>query len=309
MTTAFTSTYFAALEALCGAGVPVRPVSQVDALAAESTPAVMLKHDVHGVDPDDLVKFARREASLGIRATFLFMPPGHPVTVSSYDLDTQCTMMREILAIGHEVGLHLDPYHLVQDEPDLLEDSLRSVLNRFAERGIEMTVGTTHGNTQDPNRDIDGYETAMDFFSETARHDDFPTLSRVPESSAALIREHRTSLAESGFYVWADLPVWSSASGFTATNYLTDKWLEKRSTFRMHVFEETRGAYYRTERQPPGGLNRPPGGQQVAVSSAGARQLAPGVHELPIDAEVFINLLDHSGALPLLFLAHPQFYA
>lgn len=284
-------------------------LTAIDRHVSERKPGIFLKHDVHDLDLDRLVTFAGREEKLGIAGTYFFMPPDHPRTRKAYGFADQVRAMKAVQASGHELGLHIDPYFLIVEENRSLKDVLTGMLARFAEHGVTFKVGNMHGNSRHKHPDLDGYGTSFDLFDEVGRQQDYPDLSRVPAESAAIIRANRTSLAGLGFTHWADMPVWSAANGFVATNFLTDNRFGKDGTYELIVDEQTRGAYVVSKAQLPGSRNRS-GGETVAVREVQAGGFADPVHEriTVMDGALAARFGDASRIMPLLVLLHPEFY-
>lgn len=78
---------------------------------------IALRHDVD-LSVERAVEMARLEASMGISATYCFL-----VTAPAYDLLSPVNRRRVrcILDAGHDVGLHFDPHHYWEREPDEAE--------------------------------------------------------------------------------------------------------------------------------------------------------------------------------------------
>lgn len=100
---------------------------------------VILRHDVD-LSPERALSMARREADLGVSATYFFL-----VTAPVYDLlePRQFEAMRTIEALGHEIGLQFDSHRVWDDRPDgrtLVETVRRemAVLCHLTEGSIEV---------------------------------------------------------------------------------------------------------------------------------------------------------------------------
>lgn len=67
-------------------------------------PHIFLRHDVD-LCPERALQIARREAALGVRSTYYFL-----VSTSLYSIATaeNRRVLHEIMALGHEIGLHFD---------------------------------------------------------------------------------------------------------------------------------------------------------------------------------------------------------
>lgn len=297
------------LEGWGRTGARFAHLTDIDRFVAARQAGIFLKHDVHDLDPDGLVAFARREAELGIAGSYFFMPPDHPRTRKAYGFADQIRAMKAVEACGHELGLHIDPYFLIAEENRPLKAVLTDMLARFAEHGVTFRIGNMHGNSRHRHPDLDGYGTSFDLFDEVGRQQDYPELSRVPPESAEIIRANRTRLAELGFTHWADMPVWSAANGFVATNFLTDNRFGKDGTFELILDERTRGAYLISDVQLPGSRNRAQG-DTVAVEETPAGGHAGPVHErITLTDGALADRFGKAGPImPLLVLLHPEFY-
>lgn len=298
---------FEALEEALRGGASLAPLTEIDRFVDERQPGIFLKHDVHDVDLDGVVAFAEREARLGIRGTYFFMPPGHPRTRETYGFTDQAKCMVAIERLGHEVGLHVDPYYQIHAKGQPLRAILQELRAAFEGCGVTLRIGNMHGNSGHKHLDMDGYGTSFDLFDELGRQPDFPHLERVPPETAELIRTHRVSLVHLGFTHWGDLPVWSARHGFIATNFLTDNGYGKRGTFELIVWSDTLGSYRISPRQPPGSRNRAQGCLVPTVE--------PDPSALPLrehigleGGDVADRLARPGRIMPLLVLIHPEFY-
>jgi hypothetical protein len=290
-------------------GIRFAKISEVDGAIAAAEPVLLLKHDVHGLSLDALLAFAAREAQMGIRGTYLFMPRDHPVTARHFDFPAQLEAMEVISELGHELGLHVDPYFQIHQKGRPFADCLREIMDEFAAGGIKLRVGNMHGNSRHKHPDRDGYGTMFDLIEEIGRQPDFPALAAVPEESAALIRANRIRARDFGFTHWGDMPVWSARNGFIVTNFMTDNQLGKQGTIEVLTRSETRAAYLLADRQPPGSRNL--GSRRTGIATPAPEETARPVHErMTFDQEAPRRLCEvlTRGGLPMLFLVHPEHY-
>lgn len=298
---------FALLESWKRTGAQFAPLTAIDDFVDARAGGIFLKHDVHDLNLDRLVAFAERENKLGIKGTYFFMPPEHPRTRKAYRFAAQVSAMKAVAALGHELGLHFDPYFMIAQEKRPLGEILRTLLQSFAQHEITFRVGNMHGNSGHRHPDLDGYGTSFDLFDEVGRQQDYPALARVPGPSAEIIRGNRTSLAAFGFTHWADMPVWSAKHGFVVTNFLTDNRFGKDQTYELIIDEQTIGAYQLSATQGPGSRNRSEG---AIIPVASPSDGACAAHERLALADG--SLADQYGnaerVLPLLVLLHPEFY-
>ena len=88
--------------------IPIR-VCDIDRYVENKTAAFVIKHDVHAMNLNSLIEFAKQESNLEISGSYFFMAPNHPHTVRCYDFEQQAKAMRAVLEMGHEEGLQIDP--------------------------------------------------------------------------------------------------------------------------------------------------------------------------------------------------------
>ena len=75
---------FQLLDDAMSAGARVVQVRQLDDMVVNRHAALVLKHDVHGLNLAGLLAFARAGANMGILGSYFFMPPDHPDTARHY---------------------------------------------------------------------------------------------------------------------------------------------------------------------------------------------------------------------------------
>lgn len=104
---------------------------------------VILRHDVD-YDPSKALELARREASWGVSSTYFFL-----VSSPLYNaLSKECSeIIHEIVALGHEVGLHFDEakYSRLNSMPEATIDAIRreaEVLSLVS--GVEVQSVSMH---------------------------------------------------------------------------------------------------------------------------------------------------------------------
>jgi hypothetical protein len=301
---------FELLSCVQDAGEPIAPLTAIDDFVDNRRPGFFLKHDVHDVNLDGMVEFAARESKLGIHGTYFFMAPFHPRTRPAYDFPEQIRTMRAIKDLGHEIGIHIDPYFLMHEEKISLSGILDRLRAEFTNHEIEYRIGNMHGNSVHKHPDAQGYGTSFELFSELARQPDYPELKSVPAESAELIRANRVSLRQYGFSHWGDMPMWSARHGFVATNFITDNKVGKQGTLEVLVRPDTTGGYRLSSRQLPGSRNLDKDSRFIPFATSAARDNAAPVHrhiELgSLELKRFFK--DAGGSMPLLMLVHPEFY-
>lgn len=296
---------FALFEAALAGGARFARLTEVDDLVDRREGAVFLKHDVHDVDLDGLVGFAEREAELGICGTYFFMPPDHPRTRRAYAFADQVRAMKEVEALGHEIGLHIDPYFQIHDKRKPLADVLHELRRIFTDHGFDYRIGNLHGNSRHKHADRNGFGTAFDLFEEIARQPDYPVLAAMSEESAEIIRTNRVRLVDHGFTHWGDMPVWSARHGIVGTNFLTDNRLDTKGTLEVLVRPATSGAYYLAPRAVPGSRRLAEEGLRMPLPSFESGE--PVHAHFPVDDPGLQVRLGYV-AMPLLALIHPEFY-
>lgn len=306
---------FGLFRQLAESGTLFAPLSQVDRLVDAGQPAFLIKHDVHGVAPEALLAFAKAEMELGVVGAYFFMAPDHPLTGGVYSFAEQAAVMSGVRAMGHEIGLHIDPYFLMDRMGKPLRDVLGEILGQFEDVGLRLTCGNMHGNSRFKMPDVNGYGTSFDLFAEVGRQQDYPELRDVPAETARLIRDNRVSLRDFGFTHWADMPLWSARHGFVVTNFVTDNQLGKRGTIEIVTHADTNRRYKLADHQPPGSrtpstarriVECPPPGAGGEEKAGGA--FPAGSFVLDFDSDEVVEWFDRLSDHPALLLVHPEHY-
>jgi hypothetical protein len=104
-----------------------------------------LKFDIHG-DIARPVEMARILNGLGVRGLFLAMHR-HALNDSWYGTEAMWESLKQIRDLGHEIGLHADPFHLITMHNDLYEGISRA-LEDFSKHGFELRTMTLHGDSR-----------------------------------------------------------------------------------------------------------------------------------------------------------------
>ncbi len=292
-------------------GANFSKVSDIDTNVSMAKSSIYLKHDVHDMCLEALIAFASKQADMGIVGSYFFMPNGHPRTAKSYSFNDQVTAIKQVQSLGHEVGVHVDPYFVMVLYGMNLKGAIETVIKDFGDNDIDVKIGNMHGNSRYNFPDVNGYGTSFELFDEISRHSDFPKLSHLDFESAELIRRNRVSLTDFGITYWADMPIWSKKLGFVVTNFLTDNRFGKEGTFEFVTSADTCGAYLVCERQPPGSRNRS-SGKQVFCHDLTCREtfgFPPENGQYNFLSDQFVDHFSSPCLLnPLLFLIHPEFY-
>jgi len=104
-----------------------------------------LKFDIHG-DIARPVEMARILNALGVRGLFLAMHR-HALNEDWYGTPRMWDAFKEIRDLGHEIGLHADPFHLITTHNDLYE-GISNAREDFLKNGFEIRVMTLHGDSR-----------------------------------------------------------------------------------------------------------------------------------------------------------------
>lgn len=105
----------------------------------------LIKHDIHH-DIKRTLRLAKLEAEQNIFGVY-FMMPRHDLNAAYYDLEFCWHALREIQAMGHEIGIHVDPFDLITKHADLYVGIEKSI-DEFRANGLRISVGNLHGNTK-----------------------------------------------------------------------------------------------------------------------------------------------------------------
>jgi hypothetical protein len=124
----------------------------------------LLRFDVHG-NIERPLRVAEALAALGMHGVFLTMHR-HPVNAAIYDESATWDALKKIAELGHEVGLHFDPFYLIRAHGDLYA-GLAAALGEFANRGFDIQSTSVHGDTRTHIKAC-GLQ-ANDFFAEGFR--------------------------------------------------------------------------------------------------------------------------------------------
>lgn len=289
-------------------GASMAPIEAVDRLVDAGQPAWYLKHDIHGLPLDAMVDFAAEEAEAGLLGTYLFMPPDHPLTARHYDWKQQQKAMSAVSALGHRIGLHIDPYFMMEHLGRPLREIMTRLKGEFEACGVEVVTGNMHGNSKYKMVDRNGFGTSFDLFEEIGRQQDYPALSDVDEAVADVIHRERVSLRGVGFTFWTDMPMWSAKHGFVVTNFLTDNQLARRGTIEVLIHADTIGQYRLADRQPPGSRTPSTPREHVAYAEHQSSDLAPISAHLPFDDEALAQQMQRMAGQAVLMLIHPEHY-
>jgi hypothetical protein len=153
--------------------------------APEAAPAEgygVLKFDIHrGIKRAE--QMAQLLSNASLPGLFLMMHR-HDANASFYEHPETWSILRSLEKMGHEVGLHIDPFDLLRRHGDLLT-GVTAAANEFRERGLSIETATLHGDTSAAIRTRK--LRAMDFF-EDGRH--LSTWDGIPPAGDEQLAEH-----------------------------------------------------------------------------------------------------------------------
>ena len=142
----------------------------------------LLKLDIHrGIHR--VQEVGRLLKSQDVHGLFLMMHR-HALNADYYDAPVTWEILRELSANGHEVGLHLDPFHMIREYGDL-NKGVEVALADMRGRGLNIRAATLHGDTAVHLRARKLF--AHDFFAEMKFRS---TWDGEPPSSEPVFAEH-----------------------------------------------------------------------------------------------------------------------
>jgi hypothetical protein len=124
----------------------------------------LLRFDIHG-NIDRPLRVAESLSALGMHGLFLTMHR-HPVNEAIYDAPSTWESLTRISELGHEVGLHFDPFYLIRAYGDLYK-GVAAAANDLTARGFKIQTASVHGDTRAHIKAV-GLQ-ANDFFAEGYR--------------------------------------------------------------------------------------------------------------------------------------------
>jgi len=141
-----------------------------------------LKFDIHS-DIARPVEMARILNGLGVRGLFLAMHR-HALNDNWYGKPEMWDALKQIRDLGHEIGLHADPFHLITTHNDLY-DGLSNALEDFEKHGFKLRAMTLHGDSR-PHIKARKLQ-ANDFFWDEFRKSKW---DGVPPEGQEMLAEH-----------------------------------------------------------------------------------------------------------------------
>jgi hypothetical protein len=154
----------ALMRELIGAGISLVSVDRFaqDGVAA-GKPCGLLKFDLHR-QIHRPIEVAHMLTDAHVSALFLMMPR-HPFNEAFFDEASTWHTLDAIRGGGHEIGLHLDVFHLIRAFGDLYAGTEAAVAD-FRKRGFDIRAATLHGDTR--RHIVERGMVREDFFEEDA---------------------------------------------------------------------------------------------------------------------------------------------
>jgi hypothetical protein len=143
-------------------------------------PFGLLKFDIHG-NIRRAYEIAEMLRNMDLPGLFLMMHK-HPLNQDYFDQPTTWRMLKRIQSVGHEIGIHADPFCLIRDYGDLHEGFLQAVAH-LREQGLNIRSVTLHGDTREHIK-ARGLQ-ANDFFKEKYRRTKWDGLPPQGEEALA----------------------------------------------------------------------------------------------------------------------------
>jgi len=134
----------------------------------------------------------------------------HALSADYYDAPYTWDVLRELAGMGHEIGLHLDPFHMIREHGDLYK-GVAAALTDMRGRGLTIRAATLHGDTAVHLRARKLF--AYDFFEEMKF---LSSWVRQPPSSEPMFAEHV------GRYSFKSLAEQHGLRWFAEANFVAD---------------------------------------------------------------------------------------
>jgi hypothetical protein len=143
-------------------GIAFLPVDQfADRLKGAPGAFGLVKLDIHHSIRRSL-EVGRVLKQQGVHGLYLMMHR-HALSADYYDAPFTWEVLRELAGMGHEIGLHLDPFHMIREYGDLYK-GVAEALADMRGRGLTIRAATLHGDTSTHLRARNLF--AYDFFEE-----------------------------------------------------------------------------------------------------------------------------------------------
>lgn len=197
------------VDRFSSAGIAFVPIDEfVARLSGPPGGFGVLKFDIHSNIRRSLEigEILRRRNLPGL---FLMMHR-HALSADYYDAPFTWRVLRALQDMGHEIGLHLDPFHIVREHGDLSRGIALALADMRA-RGLVIRSATLHGDTAPHLRARNLL--AFDFFQETRFRSSWD--GKAPEGEPFLAEHfHR--------YAFADLAREHGLRWFVETSFVAD---------------------------------------------------------------------------------------
>jgi len=108
----------------------------------------------------------------------------HALSADYYDAPYTWEVLHELASMGHEIGLHLDPFHMIREYGDLYKGTAEALADMRG-RGLAIRAATLHGDTSVHLRARKLF--AFDFFEEMKFRS---TWDGEPPSSEPVFADH-----------------------------------------------------------------------------------------------------------------------
>ncbi|HEY1707277.1 MAG TPA: hypothetical protein VGG10_03360 [Rhizomicrobium sp.] len=231
----------------------------------------ILKFDIHrGIHRAE--EMARILTGKSLPGLFLMMHR-HDANAAYYDHEETWNVLRNIQSMGHEIGLHLDPFDLVRRHGDLLAATAEAA-DDLRRRGLAIESATLHGDTRNSIRARK--LRALDFFEEGAH---VSTWDGAPPEGDETLTEHF------GRYTLAELKEKTGIRFLVETTFGNDGTMIKPFV-PLYLSDNTRSLRF----------------------SGPKRQRLRGVEPFRITPAVARNTAMRLREQPFLALFHPQWY-
>lgn len=210
---------------------------------------------------------ARTLRDAGAMALFLMMHK-HPFNEAFFDADETWDILKSIRDDGHEVGLHLDPFHLVRAFGDLYA-GVESALADFSKRSFTVRAATLHGDTSAHVAAV-GMK-AWDFFAEDAPRRGW---NGTPPAGEAFFADHV------GRYSHAQLAAKFGVAHMAEAHYRHNGELIAPNAL-LYLTDNSRSLQLTNIFVEGGGTRAISVGEQFRIPPLFAHQIAPALRNQP----------------------------
>jgi hypothetical protein len=197
------------VSALGASGVAFLPVDRFAArLSGAPGTFGLVKLDIHHSIRRAL-EVGRLLKQQNVHGLYLMMHR-HALSADYYGAPYTWEVLSELAAMGHEIGLHLDPFHMIREHGDLYKGTAEALADMRG-RGLTIRAATLHGDTSVHLRARKLF--AYDFFEEMKFRS---TWDGEPPSSEPVFAEHV------GRYSFKTLAEQHGLRWFAEANFVAD---------------------------------------------------------------------------------------